>query len=129
MKMNPFSAGACGVEQAIGGTIKFNSAGGEVALGTLPPGAIVTKTIANVKVVFNAATTNVLTVGTDAGRTNLAGAADIDEAAVALTRVEKAIAVAAATPVYAKYAQTGTAATTGEADILVFFVRTPQNLG
>ena len=100
---------------------------GKVPLGTLPAGAVVAYAMVKITTAFNAATTNVLTVGTTATADAVLGAADIDE-----TVVQTTIAWAAAgfkvsvdTPLFIKYTQTGTAASAGAADIFLFFV--PNN--
>jgi hypothetical protein len=100
---------------------------GKVPLGTLPAGAIVTHAIVKVTAAFNAATTNVLTVGTADDDDAVLGAADFDEtvAGTTLTFAAAGYKVSVATPLFIKYAQTGTAATTGAADIILFFV--PDN--
>ena len=59
-------------------TLNIGTAG-KVPLGTLPGGAIVTHMIVKVVTAFNAATTNVLTVGTAASADAVLGAADINE--------------------------------------------------
>lgn len=91
----------------------------------LPKNAFVTKTIVNIKTVFNAATTNVLTLGTNTATTNnILTTSDVDETALGVT-VVKGVGVLSTTadlPVYVKFTQTGTAATTGAADIVIEFV-------
>ncbi len=100
---------------------------GMVPLGTLPAGAIVTHAIVKVTTAFNAATTNVLTVGTLASVDAVLAAADIDETVVqtTVTFAAAGYSVAVDTPLFIKYAQTGTAATAGAATIILFFV--PNN--
>lgn len=100
---------------------------GKVPLGTLPAGAIVTGMLVKVTTAFNAATTNVLTVGTASSDDAILTATDIDETEVDTTVTFAAYGykVAADTPIFIKYAQTGTAASAGAADIILFFV--PDN--
>ncbi len=100
---------------------------GKVPLGTLPAGAIITGMLVKVSEVFNAATTNVLTVGTAADDDAVLGATDIDELVVdtTVTFTGYGYQVTADTALFIKYAQTGTAATTGAATVIVFFV--PDN--
>lgn len=107
-------------------TLNIGTAG-KVPLGTLPAGAIVTHAIVKVTAAFNAATTNVLTVGTAADEAAVLTGADFDETVVGttLTFAAAGYKVSVATPLFIKYAQTGTAATTGAADIILFFV--PNN--
>jgi hypothetical protein len=120
-----------GVVQAITATVAFNTLGigtaDTVKVGTLPAGAQVLETIVRVTAVFNAATTNVLTVGTSSGsNADFVGAAAVNEGATGTTVVLTAndLAIAADTPIYAKYTQTGTAATTGAAVITITYVAT-----
>ena len=93
----------------------------------LPNGAIVLFTTVNIDTVFNAVSTNVLTVGTvSTAYNNLIAAGDVDETTLgATTLTSKALKVAADTDVYIKYTQTGTAATTGAATVVVAYV--PQS--
>lgn len=112
-------------------TVAYNTlnigTAGKVPLGTLPAGAIVTFGLVKVGTAFNAATTNVLTIGTADDDDAILVAADINEA-VAGTTVTWAAAgykVSVATPLFVRYTQTGTAASAGAADIILFFV--PDN--
>jgi hypothetical protein len=107
-------------------TVNIGTAG-MIPLGTLPAGAIVTHAIVKVTEAFNAATTNVVTVGTAADDDAVLTGADFDETVVGttLTFAAAGYSVAVATPLYIKYAQTGTAATTGAVTIILFFV--PNN--
>jgi hypothetical protein len=110
-------------------TVNYNDAG--IATGLpfenwLPQGAFITSVLCEIVVVFNAATTNVLTVGTNSTAfDNIINAGDVNEAAVAVTSVVRALGrgLAAAGNVrpYAKYTQTGAAATTGQAVICIEF--------
>lgn len=96
-----------------------------VIIGTLPSGAQVVDAVVNVTTAFNAATTNVLTAGTvGASYDNIVGAADVTEGTTGGYRAAILTAgrqVAADTDVYARYTQTGTAATTGKATIVIAF--------
>lgn len=100
---------------------------GKVPLGTLPPLAIVTGGLVKVTAAFNAATTNVLTVGTTDDDDAVLVAADIDETTIGTTVTFAAVGYmpTVATPLFVRYTQTGTAATTGAATIILFFV--PNN--
>jgi hypothetical protein len=110
-------------------TINFNDPG--IAAGVafsqaLPQGAQILGAVVEIVTAFNAATTNVLTVGTNsADFNNIVNAADVNEAAVGATQVLRgiggALARAADTVVYAKYAQTGTAATAGQAIVTIYY--------
>lgn len=99
-----------------------------VQVGTLPSGAKITGVDVWIDTAFNAATTNVLTVGTSSGsNADIIAAGDVDEATVANTLVVRAkdLVISSDTVVYAKYTQSGTAATTGSATVIVYFV--PNN--
>lgn len=104
--------------------------GTQYKVGTLPMGALVLGTSIAVKTAFNAGSTNVLIVGTSGDDDALVAAAGVDETAVALTRVAPAtlaglVAPSADTDIYTKYTQTGTAASAGEAVVVVEYV--PDN--
>lgn len=111
--------------------VNYNDAGiaSGVAKQTLPAGAIVLNTDVLVTTVFNAATTNVLTVGLNgATANNLVGSGDVNEASAQMfgSIVPTATQpLSADTPIYVKYTQTGTAATTGAAVVIVKYV--PNN--
>ncbi len=114
-------------------TVNFNDTGiaSGVYVGTLPAGAQVIGTDVNVLVVFDAVTTNVLTAGINStAYDNLVADGDVDESAVALTQNIKPtgtalVPLAAASDFYVKYTQTGTAATAGQAVIVVKYI--PNN--
>lgn len=99
-----------------------------VVIGTLPQNAIVTRWVVHVTTAFNAATTNVLEVGTNASSYNdiaptastVAGTAGVKSGDVAASTARGRLA--ADTPVRAIYTQTGTAASAGAAEIVVFYV-------
>jgi hypothetical protein len=95
-----------------------------IVIGRLPANAQVTQALARVRTSFNAGTTNVLTVGTNAANyDNIFGAADIAEGSVGnsaapLANLQEAAAEA---DVFVKYTQTGTAATQGKAVIHIAY--------
>ena len=115
--------GAVGLVQSVGGVINYSDS--EVVIGTLPAGCVILDTVVEVVTPFNAATTNVLTVGTNTPADNLMAADDITEGSTGFNKkaTPSMQRTAAETTVKAKYAQTGTAATTGKANVLVFFTR------
>ena len=93
-----------------------------VKIGTIPAGAVVIGAIVDIETAFNAATTNVLIVGTESDDDHYVAAGDVDETTEAGTLVaDKSEAVSADTAVYAKYTQTGTAATAGKARVTVLY--------
>lgn len=110
-------------------TVNFNDAG--IAAGVafdnpLPQNAFILRVLVEIVAVFNATTTNVLTVGTvGATYNNIVAAADINEAVTGVYDVTRGLgrALTAAGDVlpYAQYTQTGTAATTGQAVIVIEF--------
>lgn len=116
--------------------VNFNDAGiaTGVKFGTLPAGAIIIGTDVHVTTVFNAVTTNVLTAGGNSATwTDIVAAADVNEAATGLTKdispTGSSLGVIAADrDIYALYTQTGTAATTGLAQIIVKFIPNNDNL-
>jgi len=105
---------------AIGGGIAFNVAAPfRVSLGLLPKGAAIMGAVVGVPEVFNAGTTNVVTVGTLADPDLLVEAGDVKEAAVGTTLVchRGGGLLLADTEFFVWYTQTGAAATTGAAII------------
>ncbi len=95
-----------------------------IVVGRLPANAQVTQAVARVRTTFNAGTTNVLTVGTNAANyDNIFGTADIAEGsagnnAAPLANLQEVLTEA---DVFVKYAQTGTAATQGKAVIHIAY--------
>jgi hypothetical protein len=95
-----------------------------IVVGRLPANAQVMQALARVRTSFNAGTTNVLTVGTNASNyDNIFGTADIAEGAAGnnaapTANLQEALAEA---DVFVKYTQTGTAATQGKAVIHIAY--------
>lgn len=110
-------------------TVNFNDPGissGVAFANSLPVGAFITQVDVEIVTAFNAGSTNVLTVGTNATSYNdIVNAADVNEGATGVTEVARgkgrSLASAAAKAVFAKYTQTGTPATTGQAIIVIQF--------
>ena len=109
-------------------TVNFGDVG--IASGVafdnpLPQGAFILRVLVEIVTAFNAVTTNVLTVGTvnTPPYNNIVAAADVNEAAPGVYDVTRALgrALTAAgdVTVTAQYTQTGTAATTGQAIIVI----------
>jgi hypothetical protein len=93
-----------------------------VVMGTLPAGSMIVSQDVRCNTAFNAATTNALNVGTAAGGTQLF----TDAATAGARQPTKAnLSFASDTDIYVQYAQTGTAATAGQADIVIGYV--PNN--
>lgn len=110
-------------------TVNFNDTGistGVAFENYLPQSAFIMRVLVEVVTAFNAGTTNVLTAGTvGAAYNNIVSAADANEAVVGVYDVTRGIGrgLTAAGNVlpFAMYTQTGTAATTGQAIILIEF--------
>ena len=110
--------------------VAFNTTGiaSGVLLGTVPAGSKITDISIYVDTVFNAATTNVLAGGTTGTGTNLftstdaaAGTAGYKTAANAANQ-GRGLVFAADTDLFVSFTQSGTAATTGAATVIVEFV-------
>jgi hypothetical protein len=108
--------------------INFNDTGAATGIATgkyLPIGGIITGTDVSVNTAFNAATTNVLTIGLNGTTANnivatvAATAGLVQNLAPTGTALGK---LTADSQVYVKYAQTGTAATTGNATFIIKYV-------
>jgi hypothetical protein len=104
------------------------SAGVLLSSDALPLGAFITNVMVEVVTAFNAGTTNTLTVGTNASVNNIVSSADLtgNGSASLSTQVTqvgrgfgRALAAAADTQISVKYVQTGGAATTGQAVIII----------
>ena len=112
-------------------TVNFNDPRISTAqmFGKLPKGSYLSSTSCHVITAFNAGTTNVLTIGTSTTATEIIGTADINEASATYqsvtTNLGTTVASAADVTLYAKYAQTGPAATTGKATCVIEFI--PDN--
>ena len=110
-------------------TVNYNDPGVSAGVAfdnPLPQNAFILRVLVEIVAVFNATTTNVLTVGTvGATYNNIVAAADINEAVTGVYDVTRGLgrALTAAGDVtpYVLYAQTGGAATTGQAIIVIEF--------
>jgi hypothetical protein len=111
------------VVKSVTGLVAFNVASPfTVSLGTAPAGATILAAIVEVVTAFNAATTNVLVVGTAADDDAYVAAADVNEAAAGTTTVAHSATLAGDIEILAKYTQTGTAATAGSARVTVLYL-------
>lgn len=100
-----------------------------VPVVTLEKGTIVLRASVRIETAFNAATTNVLTLGSSTTADGLITSANAAAGTVGYkqgTGVELGTELAADTTFYAKYTQTGTAATAGVAEFIVEFAN-PRN--
>src|SRR5271155_667733 len=105
-----------------------NPFGGSNGVGGvfLPKGAFITSVLVQIVVAFNAGTTNVLTVGTNASSyNNIVQSGDVTATSIAVTPVTRALGalITAAADVLplVTYTQTGGAATPGQAIIVISF--------
>lgn len=71
---------------------------------------------------FNAATTNVLTLGTSTTATEIVSSSGITEGTASFQANVGALKVTADTDIYVKYTQTGTAASAGAADFFITLI-------
>lgn len=113
-------------------TVNYNDAGIDTGIpfrNWLPEGARILRANVVIDTVFNAATTNVLTVGTNSSNYNdIVASGDVDETVLGETAVltgAKLGALSADKQVYIKYTQTGTAASTGKATVIIEYA--PDN--
>lgn len=110
-------------------TVNFNDAGissGVAFDNGFPLGAFILGVWVAIVTAFNAGSTNVLTVGTNSTTyNNLVASGDVDETAVATTQILRgsgpSIPASADIVPYVKYTQTGDAATTGQAVIVITY--------
>jgi hypothetical protein len=95
-----------------------------VLVGTLPANSFLLQAYVRVETIFNAGSTNVLTVGTNAAVNDIAAAADITEGSLQtqLIPTGAGLTLNNDTDVFVKYVQTGTPATTGQATIIVGYI-------
>jgi hypothetical protein len=112
------------VQHCVRGRITFSDTGVTtgIEIGKIPAGSFVLPPVVNIETAFNAATTNVLVVGTSADDDGyLTNAVSASGVAGVKTGVTGALLGnnAADVSVLVKYTQTGTAATAGVADVIV----------
>jgi hypothetical protein len=104
--------------------ITFSSSGA-VTIGTLPANSLILKNLSGltVNVAFNAATTNVVDIGTSADDDFYA--TDLAAGSIAFVPLDEAVTqlVTSDTIITATYAQSGTAATAGSGYVTIAYVR------
>lgn len=129
MLLNGYDLGKCGIEQVLcAGKVSFDTKdiNKGVDLIELPEDIIITKAVAVVNTAFNAATTNVLTVGTNDAVNDLLGANDVTEGTTGVYQKNLfKICKGTKTKIKVKFTFTGAAATAGEAEIYLNVVRIP----
>lgn len=110
-------------------TVNYNDPGigsGVAFANWLPKGAFITSVQTEVVTAFNAGTTNVLTVGTNAtSYNNIVSSSDVTEGTPGVYSstggLGRSLANSADAQVFAMFAQTGTAATAGQAVIVITY--------
>lgn len=108
-------------------TVRFDDTGISTGVGFaqyLPVGAKILYTMVHVEVAFNAASTNVLTVGSNSSSyDNMVAAGDVDESVAEGQMVMAGADLSFSSPArpFVKYTQSGTAATTGRAIVVIAF--------
>lgn len=104
--------------------VNYNDAGiaAGVLVGTLPAGAMLLQQAVRVNTAFNAGTSNALNMGTTALGTQLF--TDVATAGARFPTVPN-LSFAVDTDIFVSYVQTGTAATAGQADIVISYA--PNN--
>lgn len=129
MKLNPMDLGVCGVNQTFyAGTLKFDTEGAAagVMLCELPKNTIVVRGIAVVNEAFDASTSNTITVGKKATANEIISSSVIAAGTDGAYKSDVFVDMGEETAVYAKYAQSGDAATAGAVDIYLEVVAAPQ---
>ena len=130
MKLRLHNEGACGMVQMFNaGKVNFDTDGIDegVVIATLPQGAIITKAVVVVNEAFDAATTNVLTVGVKDDLDAIVDASGVTGGTVGAYNVPVFFKMENETDVYVQYAQTGTVATAGGAEIYLEVVFEPRS--
>ena len=117
------------VQQVLAYTLNFDTTGASsgVAIGTIPTGAVIQSWRVNVETLFNAGTTNPITIGTTATGAEIAASASITSGTAGVYTGSPAASggwskQTADKVIYTSYIPTGTAATTGKAHIFVTYV-------
>jgi hypothetical protein len=98
-----------------------------ILVGVLPAGAVIYDAIVKVSTAFNAATTNYINVGIAGDDDGIVDEGDLDLTAAEWQSSRRGcdLTITSDTPVYVTYDQSGTAATTGAAEIIVAYI--PDN--
>lgn len=128
MKVLAHDLGKCGlVNLFYAGSIAYDTEGAStgVAIFEAPHDMIITGAVAEVTTAFNAATTNVLTVGANSDVNDILGTSDVTEGTTGAYSKNAFVKLEKGDKIKAKYTQTGTAATAGAADIYFYAVGAP----
>lgn len=115
------------VTHVISKTVNFNDTGiaSGVVFGTIPAGALILRSGGVVETAFNAATTNVLTIGLedDSGFDNLSTSSTFTEGTPGgYSAIAGLAPLSANKDVVVSFTQTGTPATTGKAHVFVEYI-------
>lgn len=127
--MSTFQAsapGTYGSTRLVSGTVSYTDS--TVDLEALAVGDVVVRCWAEVLTVFNAGTTNVLTLGNGVSASKFLASGDVNEAATGVSPsggVGPFTAETVAGTLRATFAQTGTAATTGSAKVYALVTTAP----
>lgn len=97
--------------------------------GALPQNSFILNTDVEIVTAFNAGTTNVLTIGTSTTANEIVASGDVTAGSTGVTSVSRgrgrSLTSSGDTTLYAKFTQTGAAATTGQAIVVIEYV--PNN--
>ena len=117
------------VQQVISYTLNFNTTGAAsgVRIGTIPMNAVIQSWRVTVETLFNAGTTNPITIGTTATGAEIAASASITSGTAGVYTGSPAAAAGwraqtADQGIFTSYIPTGTTATTGVARIVVSYI-------
>jgi hypothetical protein len=117
------------VKQVLAYTLNFDTTGASsgVAIGIVPLGAVIQNWRVNVETLFNAGTTNPITIGITATGSEIAASGSITSGTAGVYTGSPAATggwskQTADKTIYTSYIPTGTAATTGKAHIVVEYV-------
>ena len=102
-------------------TVGFTKAGVGITIGCIPAGAVLAQVKWQVITAFNAVTTNVITVGSNATVDNILSASDVTEGSIGagLSSTGLPLFFANDTPINALYAFTGAAPTAGRFAVVI----------
>jgi hypothetical protein len=106
--------------------VNFNTpnVGTAIIVGKIPAFSLIKNVSVSIEATFNAATTNVFTVGTSTTATEWLNAGAIDESTTDTVVSDASYGLTTSdVTVYAKYTQSGTAATAGKAHVWVEYAQ------
>lgn len=121
--------GEASASRVVSAVLAFNSAGGVVSIDDLAIGDVVENCWADVTVVFNAGTTNVVVLGDGTTANKYLASGDVTEGSTGVTPAGGKgpyAAETAAGTLKATYTQTGTAATTGSCRVYARILNIPE---